>query len=48
MLDAAGVTSKVKELHEANNAKKTEVCFMFRIYKAGADLLWMSSRSSTS
>jgi hypothetical protein len=26
MLDAAGVTNKVKELHEANNAKKTEVC----------------------
>jgi hypothetical protein len=28
MLDAAGVTTKVKELHEANNAKKTEVRFM--------------------
>ena len=31
MLDAAGVTTKVKELHEANNAKKTEVCLLICI-----------------
>jgi len=39
MLDAAGVTTKVKELHEANNAKKTEVCSMIRIRDHRADKL---------
>jgi hypothetical protein len=37
MLDAAGVTTKVKELHEANNAKKTEVRFMICICYRRAD-----------
>jgi hypothetical protein len=28
MMDAAAVTAKVKELNEANTAKRTEVCFL--------------------